>query len=151
MSISFDPITVGANIPRTGRSGVGNALWVMVKADVTASLDLAALGSYSITASGKLQIQGATVVQLRLSAAGSFDAIAYEISGTVELNLCTGDLSPAKADGTGNVCTPFSEADLASSRPAVRVSVFGKQKWALRDPKPYVKVFYDKAPLVRAV
>jgi hypothetical protein len=42
------------------------------------------------------------------------------------------------------VCTEFGPTKLATSSPAIRVSAYGTQKWALRDPKPFTKVFYER-------
>jgi hypothetical protein len=33
---------------------------------------------------------------------------------------------------------------LEASSPAIRVSAFGTEKVAFKDPKPFVKVYYDR-------
>ena len=154
VGLSFDPVTLVANIPRPGQAGADNVLSVNVNTSVLATLDLGALGDYSVTASGQLQVHGYSVVQLSLRAAGNFDAKVYEVKGTIALDMCTGTLSAlsadgAGADGTGSVCTLFAADKLATSSAAVRVSAFGTQKWALKDPKPFAKAFYDKPGVER--
>ena len=71
------------------------------------------------------------------------------MKGTVALDMCTGTLSALSADGGGSECTLFAADKLATSSAAVRVSAYGTQKWALKDPKPFVKAFYDKPGVER--
>ena len=149
VGLSFNPVTLVANIPRPGQAGADNVLSVNVNTTVKATLDLGALGDYSIDASGQLQVQGYSVVRLSLKAAGNFDAKVYEVKGTIALDLCTGTLSALSADGGGSECTLFAADKLATSSAAVRVSAYGTQKWALKDPKPFAKAFYDKPGVER--
>jgi hypothetical protein len=141
VGLSFDPVEVDAEIPRPGSA---TPLKVEISTTLKATLDLSALGSYSVVASGRLKMTGTTVSEIALSAGGSFDAKLYKLSGTIAFNLCAGTLSPVAADGTGSVCTEFGPTKLATSSPAIRVSAYGTQKWALRDPKPFTKVFYER-------
>jgi hypothetical protein len=141
VGLDFDPVEVDATIPRPGSS---TPLSVGINTTLKATLDLSALGSYSVVASGRLKMTGATVSEIALTAGGSFDAKVYKVSGTIAFNLCAGTLTPVAADGTGSVCTEFGPERLANSSPAVRVSAFGTQKWALKDPKPFTKVFYER-------
>lgn len=149
VGLSFDPVTLVANIPRPGKAGADNILSVNVNTAVKATLDLGALGSYSIDASGQMQVHGYSVVQLSLKATGSFDAKVYEVKGTVALDLCTGTLSELSADGGGSTCTLFAADKLATSSAAVRVSAYGTQKWALKAPEPFAKAFYDQPGVER--
>jgi hypothetical protein len=141
VSLAFDPVEVDVDIPRLGS---GAPLRADIRTTVKATLDLGGLGSYTVTASGRLKMTGATVSELAVSAGGNFDAKIYELNGTIAFNLCAGTLSPVAADGTGSVCTEFGPTKLATSSPAIRVSAYGTQKWALRDPKPFTKVFYER-------
>jgi hypothetical protein len=141
VGLSFDPVEVDAEIPRPGSA---TPLKVEISTTLKATLDLSALGSYSVVASGRLKMTGTTVSEISLSAGGSFDAKLYKLNGTIAFNLCAGTLSPVAADGTGSVCTEFGPTKLATSSPAIRVSAYGTQKWALRDPKPFTKVFYER-------
>ena len=141
VDVAFDPVEVDVDIPRPGSS---STLKVDINTTVKATLDLAALGSYTVTATGRLKMTGSTVSEIALTAEGTFDAKIYSLSGTIAFNLCAGTLSPVTADGTGSVCTQFGRERLAASSPAIRVSAFGTQKWALRDPTPFTKVFYER-------
>jgi len=84
------------------------------------------------------------VTQLALKAGGVFDAVVYKVRGSLAVDMCLGTLSEALADGSGSQCTLFPRASLASSSPAVRVSVTGTEYIVLKDPKPFAKVLYDR-------
>jgi len=144
VDIALDPITVTASIPVAGKESASNQLFVEMSTSVRVTLDLEKFGTYSIEGSGRLQMQDFVVTQLALKAGGVFDAVVYKVRGSLAVDMCLGTLSEALADGSGSQCTLFPRASLASSSPAVRVSVTGTEYIVLKDPKPFAKVLYDR-------
>ena len=143
------PITVKASIPVAGMESATNQLFVDMSTSVRVTLDLKEFGTYSIEGSGRLQMQDFVVTQLSLTAGGVFDAVVYKVRGKVALDLCLGTLSEVQVDGSGSQCTLFPRGSLTTSSPAVRVSVTGTEYVILKDPKPFVMVFYDRAGVQR--
>lgn len=149
VELVLDPITVKASIPVLGKESPTNQLFVDMSTAVRATLDLKALGRYTVEGSGRLQMHDFVVTQLALKAGGTFDAVVYKVRGEVAVDLCMGTLSEIAADGTGSQCTLFPRGRLASSSPAVRVGVTGTEQVVLKDPKPFAKVFYDREGVER--
>jgi hypothetical protein len=141
VGLSFDPVEIDGTIPLPGSS---TPLTMEINTSVLANLDLGALGDYAVRATGKLAMQGTTVTELAITANGTFDAKIYTVTGTIAFNLCAGTLTDATADGAGSQCTAFGASKLEASSPAIRVSAFGTEKVAFKDPKPFVKVYYDR-------
>lgn len=147
--VALDPITIKGNIPLSGSESATNQLFIDISTGLTVTLDLEAFGSYTVKGSGRLQMQDSVVTQLSLKAGGEFDAVIYRVRGEVAVDLCMGTLSEINSDGSGSQCTLYPRASLASSSPAVRVGVTGTEFVPFKDPKPFAKIFYDRAGVQR--
>lgn len=139
VKLALDPVSLDANIPRFGKASAENALYVEVSTELLASMYFA-----EVKATGDLTMMGSTVVDLTVKGSGTFDLGVYEVRGTVGFDLCMGTLSDLVEDGTGSECTVFPEDKLATAKPSVRVGVTGVQDWIGADPKPFMKVIYNR-------